>query len=228
VTVDLPDGFGGKAVGFARWRQEIEARLRGLEKATPSINRDQKGGTSTVRDPDGNVRLVTGEFDNGYGGDGQFGILIQDGDGNVALQASDAGLSVPGMPGVARRVDDYTTVTSSTFTQTHSIQFPWASSDAVEIVASIHLPAGTSAEARLVPNWDTDPSAVQSGSGGGSGATWAPDWKWATPGLQISTMALSYGLEVRRTAGTGNVDVYTPTLMIMASSDMLNATSTGV
>jgi hypothetical protein len=200
---------------------DIWRRLRALETAPQANNTTVSGGSFTVLDVTGAERVRLGTL-----ADGTIGIEVKDSGSVTVFKVNGVGLSYPEL-GLPTRMPNTAApaVTSATFTTVWEAPIAWAASDSIYWAGVITTDAATSGEARLfAPNVPGAPttSAYPLVTGGQT----QPVFKWTVPGLVYGTGSVLIQLQVRRTAGAGNVNAFTPDSVYMANSGVIGATVT--
>ncbi|CAB5217937.1 hypothetical protein UFOVP209_32 [uncultured Caudovirales phage] len=192
--------------------RDLERRIRLLETAPRLAN-------ASVSDDAGVVRTLTGKLPSG-----DYGFEIHNSSGATVFQVLSSGVSVPRAQMGVVKSSDFVVVTSGTFTPTWRAYSPYIVADAVQITVLVATDPGTTAEIRLTTN-GSPISAINAIPANSQVST---DFKWKTAGLVVGTGPAIFYVEVRRTGGAGNVNVYPPDQAHMAASNAIGATATGL
>ncbi len=183
-------------------RKDIFRRLRNLERCAQLGSSSIREGALRLLDGMSGERARLGQLD-----EGEYGMQVVDAGGMPRLRVDGRGMLFPFLPGVTLDPDAFKTVATSTWTFCWYWFTPMVSHQALELFVSWSVSSGTTGEARLtVPGGpSTDPLPL----GGPAGSRHWSSFRWLH-GLTLSSGPMFIEVEVRRTAGTGNVIVYEP------------------
>lgn len=182
----------------------LERRLASLERSPQLQNSSLTGGTITALNDSGQRVAEFGQLAGG-----NYGFAVNDAlSTQTILLVDDArGVSVPVIEHAWLKADDFTVVTSGSFTTLFRchVSVPLAQVYSVTVVVTTAV--ATTGEVRLnIPGFGTTnakscPAAAQ------TDAVFAWD-----PGMALGLGSTPFDIEVqaRRTSGAGNVNVYTP------------------
>jgi len=211
----------GPDAQFAAWKQQTEERLRALETAPRISSTSQRGGSYKLLDDNGVVVWTFGEYTRGATTDYGIQSLIPDAGNATALEVNGSGMEAPQIPLFLAKPNDFTVVTSGAYVDVFTM---WASllvSDSITFRGQIACDPGTTADARLAVGGvftTVIPCAASSFTN--------IDWDWLHPGTIGGNMGMT--LQVRRTAGAGNVNVYVPYYVAQGGSAGLGSTVGGL
>lgn len=210
---------------FAAWKQGIEERIRALETAPRITTTSQRGGSYQLLDDQGRKLFTFGEYTRGAFTDYGIQARVPDGAGpgttTTALEINVNGMEAPQIPLTISKSGDIVVVTSGTFT---SVWAAWAAlliSDTIVWRSIVGCDAGTTAEVRL-ESGGSFTGVITCAAGGFTNI----NYNWLHGKNQGGSLGMT--LQVRRTGGTGNVNVYTPYYAAQAGSAGTSSTATGL
>jgi hypothetical protein len=176
-------------------------------------------------DDDGNEMWVFGVYTRAAVTDYGVRALIHDGGGvgvhTTSFEINGQGMESPQIPLVVLKANDFVVVTSGAFADVWNA---WASltvSDSITWRGTIGCDVGTTGEAKLVSGATS--SGVISLA---AGAFTQTNWDWLHGFTQGGNRP--YSLQVRRTGGAGNINVYPPYYVAQGGSAGLVSTPTGL
>lgn len=210
---------------FAKWKQGVEERLRALETAPRISTTSQRGGSYILLDDEGRAVWTFGEYTRGIVTD--YGIQSIAVDGNpagnaTALEVNADGMEAPWVPCQIARTDDFVVVTSGAFIDVWNGSAGLLVSNAIEWFSVIGCDGGTTAEARLSIAGVKTSGVIACGAGVFTNLIWS----WLHE--QDLGANFFFTLQVRRTGGAGNVNVYHPSVACQAGGAGTGATVNGL
>lgn len=204
--------------------QEVEERLRALETAPRISSTSQRGGSYKLLDDDGNVLWIFGEYTRGAFTDYGIQSRVPDGagpgDSTTALEININGMEAPQIPLTVSR-NDFVVVTSGSFVTVWTAVASLLVSDSIVWSSQVGCDPATTAEAKLVASGGLETDVIVCGAG----TFTAADFRWLHGHPQ--GFGFSVSLQVRRTSGAGNVNVYEPIYVSQAGSAGTASTAGG-
>jgi len=193
---------------------EIEERLRALETAPRITSTSQRGGSYQLLDDDGNLVWTFGEYTRGLVTDYGIQSRVPDGSGGytTSLEINGGGMEAPHIPLQFTKSNDFVAITSGSFT---TVWIGYASllvSDTLLWRSVCSCDAATTGEAKLIAVGELETDVISLAASAFTNTYW--DWLHGYP--QGSSFSVS--LQVRRTSGAGNVNVYAPSIVSQAGS----------
>jgi hypothetical protein len=200
----IPDADGNEAVRLS---------VAGLEFFNPDGTRRSRfdGRQLLFYAPTGEVTVILGEVtwsDIDSVNRVEQGLLVQRTDGKdmLAIGANGRGLLKPVMTYQPHRLNDFVVTTAGAFTAIWQYDVPSIPSNSISVTVAVGADAGTTGEVRLaigglVTNAQTVPAGTLN--------SYVFKWDIEEAGLDISSQFFC-NVEVRRTGGAGNLNVYTP------------------
>jgi hypothetical protein len=209
---------------FAKWKQETEERLRALETAPRISNTSQRGGSFILLDDQGREVWTFGQYTRGAFTD--YGILCQAPDGGptnpTTLEVNTDGMEAPWIPLQVTRSSEFVVVTSGAYVNVWECTAGLLVSNAIEWASVVGCDAATTADCRL-----EIPGVKTSGVIACAAASFTSlIWSWLHEQNLGANMYVN--LQVRRTSGAGNVNVYHPTVVSQAGGAGTSATINGL
>lgn len=203
---------------FPEDRDPVMRRLRDLERKVDGLYARNPLASATLDDEDGNRRINFGRLLSG----GAFGIEVFDADGRLVFRIDEGGWRRPfiDLP-FSRENDTPQVITSATWEGAWRSSAGGSTHPALFWSNYFASPVGTTGEARLVINGV--PSGVYTIGSGFSGYVY---WDWLLDLDLLGNSTRHITLEVRRTAGAGDIYVFTPWTIYL--KDHLGATSDGL
>ena len=212
---------------FAEELREIKRRLSGLEGARPLGNTTVARGRTRFTNEDRVDAITIGLIDEA--GD-DYGIeFVADGGNPIYRFTTDRGQVFPGVP-VPMVVTSLFAgsgfaVTSGSFVDVFARSVDTAIADALHVVIPWTTGSATTGEIRLhnniVGGASSDPVTLDAASGGYAEFTWLH-------GQEIGSGPFEPVIQVRRTAGAGDVTVFWPGLVNLLDGERIGATTGGV
>ncbi|HEY9474469.1 MAG TPA: hypothetical protein VIS06_11540, partial [Mycobacteriales bacterium] len=210
---------------------DLRARIAALEKAVRQLQANNRmassairGGTLLFQDETGQTRVAFGQvaFDGTVGAtDHGYGAFQFDENG-AFIQGQLSGFRGLMYPSTPFQLNDSAgkTVTSPTFTNLFFGEAAFPVSDTLLVGIFCHTDPGTTGEIRLNTTIDaTDPVVLPAGMSGNVQFEWLhPSTTGIFDPRTGRQQSLYVQLEARRTAGTGNVTVFAPTVCELTSS----------
>jgi hypothetical protein len=194
---------------------EIERRLRDLASGSGLRN-------ASMSDLDGVERVKIGRLEEGV-----YGILVKDDNGHPVFRVDGSGLTYPGLSLASKKSTDSVVVNSGSFVPAWETVESWVTHNSIRWRSSVVVDAATTGEARLyAPGIAGTPATSILGLP--AGVQTEIGWNWAIPGLAIGSEQMMVQLQVRRTAGAGNISVYAPYNLWAANDTTIGATASGL
>ncbi|MFN0028414.1 MAG: hypothetical protein ACKV2O_14730 [Acidimicrobiales bacterium] len=198
---------------------EVERRLRALERAPQLQNSSLTGGKVTALN-DAGQRVA--EFGKLAGGG--YGIAVNDSGSLVTLIGvqDDTGWIAPGLVYPWRKITDGVVVTSPTFVTTYRTNILDLGGNTIVTAVSCFCPAATTGELRLsLPGFGSTANKVLA-----AGVTTVTQFRWLH-GIALGAFSPELNVEVRRTAGAGNIDVFEPDPIAVRSNLLVTGATSG-
>lgn len=206
---------------MAAWKQGVEERLRALETAPRISSTSQRGGSYVLLDDQGRTVWTFGEYTRGLVTDYGIQSIIPEAANATALEVNANGMEAPQIPLFMTTSSSFIVVTSGSFTSVYTF---WASlvvSDSITFRGQVGCDASTTGEARLESGGNFSDVITLA-----AGTFTSINWDWLNPTDPGASFGMT--LQVRRTSGAGNVNVYQPFYAAQGGSAGLGATPGGL
>jgi hypothetical protein len=154
-------------------------------------------------DADAETRLIIGATEPGA-----YGVIVNDADGTTPrLWIDETGIRSPFLASPFVAADDYKAVTSGTYVITHRAQVELITSPGLYVWVTAASDPGTTGEVRLRNNFTGATTEAVTIPAGSSGTV--QQFRWLH-GSDLNEGPIVFEVQARRTAGTGNLNVYRP------------------
>lgn len=214
---------------------ELERRLRNLESAPQQPNRSQRGGTFTLIPTDGspNALLKFGLFTSPAGTAEGVSLYDKNFSTVVAITENTVGLLMPTFSLPTLQEATFQTVTSATFVDLWFTPLRYQAFEALGFKTNVTVGANSAFEARILEAKTGNFTSVASyNNATGSPVGKTVNFGWIPPGVAVGMDQTGehepiYRLQVRRTSGANNIDVYVPQFFGGPSFLFVGANSSG-